>query len=433
MRSADATLPKSVPAARAASPARVRELVTPAGLVVWHVEDYTVPVVSIEFAFLGGAAQDPAGRAGLANLVAGLLDEGAGDLGAEAFQEALEEKAIELSFDASRDRVDGSLRFLAEHAGRAFELLGLAVSAPRFETGAIDRVRAQIIAGLKRDESDPNVRARETLQSRAYAGHPYGRSADGVIAELAAIDRDLVLAQHGRLFARDALRIVAVGAISAEALAAGLDRAFANLPAGARLDAIAPAAMQNAGLREIVDLDIPQSTLLLALPGIARKDPLHMPAMVLNHILGGGSFTSRLWTEVREKRGLAYSVWSMLANRRHGALFLAGTATSNERVAQSLAVILDEIERITREGAGAEELARAKSYLTGSYALRFDTSRKIAHQLLEIRIEELGIDYIDRRNDEVNAVNLDSMAEAGRRLFADARPLIVVAGRPQGI
>jgi zinc protease len=420
-------------ASRSASPARVHEIVTASGLVVWHVEDYTVPVVSIEFAFLGGAAQDPFGRTGLANLLSGLLDEGAGPLTAEAFQEALEEKAIELSFDASRDRVDGSLRFLAEHAARAFELLGLAVSTPRFDTSAIDRVRAQIISGLKRDESDPNSRAREALYRLAHPGHSYGRPVEGVIGELGAIGRDLIVAQHQRLFARDALLVVAVGAISAEELARGVDGAFGGLAKAATLDEIPPAILANAGTREIVDLDIPQSTLLLALPGIAMKDPDHMAATVLNHILGGGSFTSRLWTEVREKRGLAYSVWSMLANRRHSALFLAGTATSNERVAQSLDVMLAEIERIAREGATEAELDKAKRYLTGSYALRFDTSRKIANQLLSIRVEELGIDYIDRRNEEVNAVTLADMARAGGRLFADARPLIVAAGRPVGL
>jgi zinc protease len=415
------------------SPARVREITTPSGLVIWHVEDYTIPVVSIEFAFLGGAAQDPIGRTGLANLLAGLLDEGAGPLTAEAFQEALEEKAIELSFDASRDRIDGSLRFLPENAARAFELLGLALTAPRFDGTAIDRVRAQIVSGLKRDESDPNARAREALYRLAHPGHSYGRPVEGVIGELGAIGRDLVAGQHQRLFARDALLVVAVGAISGDDLMRGIENAFAGLPRAAALEAVAPASLANAGTREIVDLDIPQSTLLLALPGIALKDPDHMAASVLNHILGGGSFTSRLWSEVREKRGLAYSVWSMLANRHHSALFLAGTATSNERVAQSLEVMLAEIERIARDGASDAELDKAKRYLTGSYALRFDTSRKIANQLLSIRVEDLGIDYIDRRNDEVDAVTLEAMAAAGRRLFTDAKPLIVVAGRPVGL
>lgn len=412
---------------------RVCSVHTASGIEIWHVEDYTVPVVSVEFAFLGGAAQDPVGRCGLANLLSGLLDEGAGTLTSQAFQEQLEDKAIELSFDAGRDRLDGSLRTLAENATRAFELLGMALNVPRFDADAIDRTRAQIVSGLKRDESDPNARAREALNALAYPDHSYGRPADGRIAELAAITRDDIVNQHARLFARENLHIVAVGAISAEALAAAVEAAFGALPKSPDLTIIPPAIMQNPGKLEIVNLDIPQSTLYLALPGIARKDPAHMPAMVLNHILGGGSFTSRLWAEIREKRGLAYSVWSMLASRQHAAMFLAGTATSNERTAESLQLMRAEIDRIARDGASADELDKAKRFLMGSYALRFDTSRKIAHQLLEISIEQLGIDYIDRRNDEVARVSLDQMHAVGTRLFANAAPLVVVAGRPQGL
>lgn len=422
-----ATLERSGP-----PPARVSVVRTASGIEVWHVEDYTVPVVSVEFAFLGGAAQDPAESAGIANLIAGLLDEGAGTLDSEAFQEALEEKAIELSFDAGLDRISGSLRTLAENAPRAFELAGLAIGVPRFDASSIERVKAQVISGLKRDESDPNARAREALNRLAFTGHAYGRPVEGVIADIPSFPREAIAGQHARLFARDNLRVVAVGAISAEALARGIDTVFGALPKSPVLTAPGTAILTNAGRREVVDLDIPQSTLMLALPGIGRKEPDYMPAMVLNHILGGGSFTSRLWTEVREKRGLAYSVWSMLSNRVHGALFLAGTATSNERVRESYDVIMAEIARIAETGPSAEELDKARAYLTGSYALRFDTSRKIAHQLLEIMIEELGIDYIDRRNGEVAAVTLDQMRAAAQRLFSGARPLVVIAGRPQG-
>lgn len=421
------------PASSSQSSTRVQSVQTPSGIEVWLVEDYTVPLLSVEFAFLGGAAQDPLGKAGLGNLMAGLLDEGAGGLTSQEFQEALEEKAIELSFDAGRDRLDGSLRTLSENIGRAFELLGLALAAPRFDVDAIDRVRAQIISGLKRDESDPSARARDALSALAYPGHAYGRSAEGTIADLATISRDDIVAHHARLFARDNLRIVAVGAIAPDALAKAVEGAFGGLPQAPALVPVSPVTMVGLGKREIIDLDIPQSTLYLALPGIARKDPDHMSASVLNHILGGGSFTSRLWTEVREKRGLAYSVWSMLSGRAQSAMFLAGTATSNERVAESLEVLLAEINKIARDGASADELDKAKRYLMGSYALRFDTSRKIAGQLLEIRIEELGIDYIDRRNAEVASVTLETMQAASARLFSSVSPLVVVAGRPQGL
>lgn len=413
--------------------ARVKTLETPSGISIWHVEDYTVPVVSLEFAFLGGGAEDPAHRSGLTNLMASLLDEGAGPLEAEAFQEALEERAIELSFDCGRDRLDGSLRTLAAHSDRAFELLALSIRAPRFDKEAIDRVRAQIISSLKRDESDPQARAREALYRIGFAGHSYGRLVDGKIDELAAITRAEIAAQHAKLFARANLRVVAVGAISPEALIAGVEQAFGGLPAAPHLSDLPILALQAMGHTEIVDIDIPQSTLIMALPGLPRKHPDFVAANIVNHILGGGSFTSRLWTEVREKRGLAYSVWSQLIWKKHSHIFLAGTATSNERVAESLAVMGAEIARIAAEGPEPEELRKAQAYLTGSYALRFDTSRKIANQLLELRIDDLGVDYMDRRNDEVNAVTIDAARKIAKSLFTDAKPLVVAAGRPVGL
>lgn len=418
-------------AARAS--ARAVELVTPSGIRLWHVEDYTVPLLSLEFAFLGGASQDPAQACGLTNLLAILLDEGAGDLSSQRFHEALEEKAIELQFDAGRDRLEGSLRTLAENVEPAFALLALALHKPRFDADAIERVKAQVSASLKREESDPSARAREALHRLAFPDHAYGKPVEGRLGQFDSLTAEALRAHHTRLLARSNLFMASVGAISPQALIDQVERTFGPLAAQAGLVEVSRVEMSGADQRHIIDLDIPQSTLLLALPGIYRADPDYMPAMVLNHILGGGSFTSRLWTEVREKRGLAYSVWSTLAPRQHAALFLAGTATSNERTAESLTVIMDEINRMADKGATEEELAKAKRYLTGSYALRFDTSRKIAGQLLEIQIENLGIDYIDRRNAEVTAVTLADMTRVGARLLKGAKPLVVVAGRPENL
>lgn len=412
---------------------RVSAVKTDADFEIWHVEDYTVPVVSLEFAFLGGAAQDPANRAGLANLMAALLDEGAGNLNSDAFQEALEEKAIELSFDASRDRLSGSLRTLSEHADSAFEMLALAIREPRFDADAIDRVRAQMISSLKREETDPGSLTRNALYRIAFAGHPYGQPVDGRIADLQATGRDEIIATKTRLMGRSNLVLVSVGAISADAIARGVDRAFSGLPAKPNLNPLVSAGMDGAGHTEIIDLDIPQSTLYLAMPGLARKHPDFMAAHVVNHILGGGSFTSRMWQEVREKRGLAYSVWSTLRWSACADLFMAGTATSNERVAESLSVMREEIEKMAISGPTEEELDKAKAYLTGSYALQFDTSRKIADHLLMLRADGLPIDYIDRRNAEILAVTPEKARAVAAHLFSAAKPLVIVTGRPHGL
>lgn len=434
------TLPFSVANAPAAMPhdgtrpsARIREIVTPGGIALWHAEDYTVPLISMQFAFLGGATADPEGKAGAGDLLTALFDEGAGDLTAEAFQERLEDFAIEMSFDMSRDRLAGSLRTLARHADEAFAMLALAVNAPRFDADAVARVKAQAIAGLKRDENDPQVVARNMLSAIAFAGHPYARPVAGDVASVSAVTRADIVALHKALLGRDALRLTVVGAIDAERLCRFIDQVFGSLPATAGMAPAATTGLQGLGTRKIIDLDVPQSTLLFAMPGIGRLDADFPAATVVNHIFGGGSFTSRLWTEVREKRGLAYSVWAQLAPLKLAPTLMGGTATGNERVAESLAVIESEIARIAAESVTAEELAKAKSYLVGSYALQFDTSRKIATHLTDLQVYGLGLDYLDRRNADIAATSLEDAQRLCARLFGDRRMAVVIAGRPQGI
>jgi zinc protease len=177
---------------------------------------------------------------------------------------------------------------------------------------------------------------------------------------------------------------------------------------------------------------VPQAVVMVGGLGIARNDPDFMAAFIVNHILGGGSFSSRLYREVREERGLAYSVYSMLLPLDHAALFMSGTATRADRAGQTLEVVENEIKRLAESGPTADELAKAKSYLTGSYALRFDTSSKIAAQLVAIQLDDLGIDYIDKRNGLVEAVTLADVKRVAKRLL-DGGLLVTVVGRPQGL
>jgi zinc protease len=182
--------------------------------------------------------------------------------------------------------------------------------------------------------------------------------------------------------------------------------------------------------RVSVEIDVPQSVVMVGGPGIARNDPDFIPAYVMNHILGGGSFSSRLYREVREVRGLAYSVYSALLPMDRSSLFLAGTATRSDRAEQSLDVIRQEISRMAEQGPTEAELAEAKSYLTGSFPLRFDTSSKIANQLVQLQVDDLGIDYIDKRNGLIEAVTLADVRRVAKRLL-DTKMLVAVAGKGQ--
>jgi zinc protease len=235
------------------------------------------------------------------------------------------------------------------------------------------------------------------------------------------------------MFARDNLKIATVGAIDAPTLAGHLDDVFGQLPAKAKTVPVSLASFSGAGSRHIVTVDLPQATVRFGRQGLARKDPDYIAAMVVNHILGGGVFSARLFREVREKRGLAYSVYSQLITHDHSAFFCGSTSTKNERAGESLAVIEKEIMSLVERGPTQSELDKAKKYLVGSYALRFDTSTKIASQLISVQLDDFCVEYIDERNRLIAAVTLEDARRASRRLFGDGALLVVVAGRPEGI
>jgi zinc protease len=416
-----------------ASPTKVKTLVSPGGVEVWHVESNVVPLIAVAFVFEGGSAHDPADRPGVAQMLARLLDEGAGEYNSDAFQERLAGRAIELSFNAGNDAIGGSLKTLVKHADEAFELLRLALAEPRFDQDAIERVRAQTIAGLRYQQNDPGVMATRRFFEEGFAGHPYGRPTSGTPESVAAITRDDLVALHRAIIARGRVKVAVVGAIDAERLAVLVDKAFGALPDAKPLGLVEPTTLRQLGARFVVDLDVPQSVIRFGTQGVPWRDPGFIPAYVLNHILGGGAFTSRLFQEVREKRGLAYSVGTSLVSYRSAAMTWGYTATKNERVGEAMQVISDEIMRLKQEGPTDEELQKAKDYLVGSYALGFDTSTKIAHTMVQIAFEGLGVDYIARRNALVAAVSQEDIHTAAERLFGDGRMLTVIAGRPTGM
>jgi zinc protease len=418
----------------AQSAVNVRELVTPGGVTAWLVEDYAVPLISLEFAFKGGAVQDPFGKTGAATMLAGLLDEGAGDLDSQAFQRALDEKAIEISFHAERDHISGRMRTLVRHIDRATALLRLAINAPRLDEEPLERVREQMNARLRQEANDPSAMAGRAWRSRVFPGHPYGLPTDGVVESLAAIRRDDLKTMARRLFARGALHIAIVGSIDAVRASKLIDQVFADLPEHADLTEIREAPFVGLGGVEIIDLDVPQSSIRFGRPALARQDPDYIASITLAHILGGGTgLSSRLFREVREKRGLAYSVSASIATFDHASYLFGGTTTKNERVHESLEVIRAEILDMAEGHVTEQELEKGKKYLIGSYPLRFDTSAKIAGQLVHIQLEGHGAEWLVERNRRIAAVTMADARRTAARLFGDGALSVVLVGRPEGM
>jgi zinc protease len=419
----------------AASPsqaaAKIQHLTSPGGIEAWFVQDATVPLIAMEYAFAGGAAQDPADKPGVANLVGDLLDEGSGDLDSKTFHERLERRAIELSFSASRDAFRGSLRMLRDNKDEAFDLLRMALTSPHFDTVDVERIRSQVLSGLRRDTTNPNSLAGRKFLELAFGDHPYGHQASGTLESVPKITvadlRDYV----GRVIAKDTLKVAVVGDVDPATLGKLLDTTFGSLPAKANLVPIPDIVAAKPPQRAFVPLDVPQTVITFGGPGVMRDDPKFMAAYVVNHILGGGGLSSRLYREVREKRGLAYSVYESLLWMEHSSLFIGNTGTRADRAGETIDAVEKEVRRIAEEGPTQSELDEAKSYLKGSQMLALDTSSKLAGALLQYQLDKLPIDYIEKRNAIVDAVTLEDARQAAQRLWGQGLLTVIVGRAPQ--
>jgi len=411
----------------------VQRVVSPGGIEAWLVSDHINPIISLRFAFRGGASLDPVGKEGLANLASSLLDEGAGDLDSQTFQRRLEDLSVTIRFEAGRDTFQGRLKTLSENKDQAFAMLAVALNKPRFDIEPVNRIRSQVLAGLRRDQEDPDTIAGRTLSKELFPDHPYGRPVDGTSQSVEAITIEDLKSFASERLARDNLFIGVVGDIEPEELGRRLDQVFLPLPeksSGATTPDIEP---QDKGRTVVVDMAVPQSAIVFSQKGLKRDHPDFYTAFVLNHILGGGGFTSRLYDEIREKRGLAYSIGTYLYPLRHAALIQGYGGTANERVAETLKVLKDQWRRMAEKGVSAEDLTDAKTYLIGSYPLRFTSSGRIASILVSMQLENLGIDYLDRRNSLVEAVTREDVNRLAKSLLDPDNLVVVVVGAPEGV
>jgi zinc protease len=417
----------------AAGAVDIKVVTTPLGLKAWLVQDKSAPAVSLSFSFASGTASDPAGQSGVTNLMATLLTDGAGSLSSQAFRQRQEDLAASLGFSASLDRLGGTLRVLSANREEGFELLRMALTQPRFDTDMIEQRRSQIIASLNQANQRPSSVAARTLMEAEFAGHPYANDPDGTPDDLKKLTAQNFKQRAAALLIRSGLIVAAVGDIDEKDLARLLDRAFGSLPQGTPLP-LPPEWKPPVKARTIVvERPVPQSTVLMALPGVARDDPDWYAALIMNHILGGGGQQSRLFHEVREKRGLAYGASSSLRVYKRAALLVISTASANERVGEAIRVVRAELARLRLEGPTEPEMADAKTYLAGALALSLDSSGAIAGLLHSMQADNLAPDHLTKRGALIAAVKIDDVRRLARRLLRDEAVTTVVVGKPVGI
>ena len=409
----------------------IQRITTPSGIEAWLVEEHGLPIVFVEIFWRAGSSSEASDLEGLAYMLSGMLDEGAGDLDSETFQKRLADLNIGIRFNASKDFFSVHVRTLEENLDEAIELLRLALTQPHFDDESLERVRAQILTSLKLSLQDPEVIASRAWVSAAFPGHPYARSIRGTAETVQAIQADDLRDWMSRALARDNIGITAVGDITPERLSRLLEKTLADLPENANVAIPEATSFQAPGRVEVIDYPNPQSVVQFGHGGLSRDDPDFIAAYVMNHVLGGSVLISRLGEEVREKRGLAYSIYSYLHLFEHADLFSGYLATGNASVGEALKQVRLEIDRMQKEGVSQEELDNAKTYLIGSYPLRFDSSEKIVSQLSYMQREGLGIDYIDNRNSLIESVTRDDVLRVARRFLDPEKLLVVVVGEPE--
>jgi zinc protease len=409
---------------------KIQTIKSPGGIEAWLVEEHAVPMMAMRFAFDGGSSQDPVGKEGLANFVTAMLDEGAGDLSSREFQEGMEDLSMRMSYEEAKDAFYGNFETLTANRDEAAKLLKLALNKPRFDQDAVERIRQQLIAALVYAARDPDKVAQNEWYAMAFKGHPYARPANGTEETVTTITHNDLEGYRKRIFAKDTLKVVAVGDIDADQFGKLLDEVFGDLPAKAELTPVSKTAPVTGGKQEVIEMNVPQSVAVFGLGAMPRKDPDFIPAFVLNQILGGGGFASKLMEEVREKRGLAYSVYTYVYPYQHASIFSGGVATRNDAMGQSLDVIRDELKKMAELGPSQEDLDNAKNYLIGSYPLRFDTNAKIATQLLGLKMDGFGPDYVENRNAMIAAVTLDDMKRVAKHLLETDNLIVTIVGKP---
>ncbi len=410
-----------------------KEITSPGGIKAWLVQDNTIPLFSLNFSMAGGAATDEKDKSGTAYFLSGMLNEGAGDLDSTAFQAKTEELAVQMSFDANVDSFDGTLTTLTKNRDEAFGLLKLALTKPNFTPEAMDRIRQQLIVGAQNATTNPDQIAYYRAAQLALPGHPYARRTQGTLESVAKITRDDLVAAQNKLIRRSGLTVSAVGDISAEDFGKILDDVFGALPDRALPTQAEDVLLERGPKLDVILYDNPQTVVVFGEQGLPDNDPNYIANVVMMEMLGGSSNMSWLTNAVREERGLTYGIGYSNNALQHAAFTYGSFSTVNAKAGEAMEIVRSTIKRMAETGPTQQQLDDIKTYMTGSYALRFDTMGKIAGFLTGLQLTGRPINFANIRNGLIKAVTLEQVkAQAQLMLHADSM-VVVAVGKPDGL
>jgi zinc protease len=413
----------------------VERVVLPNGLVVYLMEDHMLPLVKVYSVTRTGEIYEPADKAGLASLTGAVMRTGGTEaMTPDEVNETLEFVAASVDVSIERERGVAALDVLKKDLDTGLRIFADVLRRPRFDESMIALRKAQLAEEFLRENDDPEETLFREFRELLYGEHPYARRVIGYPETVARITRDDLVAFHARFFHPNNTIMGVSGDFERDEMLAKLEAAFGDWPK-AKLDIPEPPPIPTDFARSLdfVDKDLPQSNIVLGHLGIPRLDPDYYAAYVLNDILGGGGFGSRLMEEVRTKAGLAYSVGSYFLAPRYTGIFFAYCFTRTEMTEQAIVMILDELERVTREEVSDEEFARAKRAIENQFVFRFRSAQWIVEQQVEIEAIGLPRDYLERYLDIIRGVTKADLLRVAKRLVHPDRATILVIGKPEAI
>lgn len=408
----------------------IQSVKTPAGITVWHIEDHTLPIITMNFAFKGaGAVTDPANHIGLGQIVSNTLDEGAGERTGHEFQTALQDHAIDLSFGNGRDHFTGKIKTLTKHKNLTEELLRDALMAPRFDDEAITRMKNANLMRLKSSLASTDWLAARLMNDVYFGGHTYARNSGGTLSGIASITKEAMENFTQNYLTRDRLFVSVAGDMTQDEAADFVDKIFSNLPSGSPQNSVDNVSPPTAPVKKAFKTESPQSSVQMVWPIFPKTDPDYYALRVLNHLLGAGGFSSALMEEVREKRGLTYGIYSRPIHMNFSNYMSIESATSPENIAPMMAAITDVLNEFKTEHVSDDKLTAARNYLVGSLPLRFSTTQSLSRTAMSMGLNDMGIDYLDLWDDEILKVTAADVKRVAERIFISTTPTaMVIAG-----
>jgi zinc protease len=406
---------------------------TAQGARVLLVENHDLPMLDISVDFSAGSARDSREKSGLANLTRHLMSLGAGAYSERDIAEKLADVGAVMSGRFDADRAGFSLRSLSGKVERdqSVSLLAAVLAQPRFDAAVLEREKARVVAGLEEEATKPESIGEKAFQSALYGEHPYGLPEGGEVASVQRLTQADLAGFHRQYFRASNMTVAMMGDLSRAEAEAIADRLSADLPKGEAALPIPPVQVNPQGQEKIIPHHATQSHLFSGLPAYQREDPDYFPLYVGNYVLGGGGFDSRLTDAVRQKKGLAYSVYSYFVPMRELGPFQIGLQTRRDATDEALRTVREELTRYLAEGPTEAELTQAKNNLIGGFPLRIDSNKKILEYLAVIGFYQLPLDWLDTYSAKVAAVTRDEIVRAFQaRVKPAAMMTIIVGGQP---